>query len=119
MRLPDFICIGAMRCGTTTLWSLLASMTDIYLPDRKELHYFDMDYEKGLEYYSTFFRDAADIQKCGEFSPDYLPIHYCRDRVKLDIPNVRLFLEIPSPEHGLIIDLVCVGALKICHLKRP
>lgn len=41
IRLPDFICIGAMRCGTTTLWDFLSAMPDIYLPTQKELHFFD------------------------------------------------------------------------------
>lgn len=38
---PDFLCIGAPRTGTTWLYQTLSQHPDIYLPRRKELHYFD------------------------------------------------------------------------------
>ena len=82
MRFPDFICIGAMRCGTTTLWNLMVDLPDVYMPDTKVLHFFDKDYDLGLEYYSRHFQGAAPNQICGEFTPDYLPISCCPQRIK-------------------------------------
>ncbi|MFA5114041.1 MAG: sulfotransferase [Candidatus Margulisiibacteriota bacterium] len=41
MILPNFICIGAQRAGTTWLHRMLLSHPGIYLPAQKELHYFD------------------------------------------------------------------------------
>jgi hypothetical protein len=41
--LPDFLGIGAQKCGTTWLYANLLCREDIWLPPVKELHYFDCD----------------------------------------------------------------------------
>lgn len=38
---PDFLGIGAPRAGTTWLWVNLGKHPNIWMPPRKELHYFD------------------------------------------------------------------------------
>jgi len=74
-RLPDFVCIGGMRCGSTTLWHLLNRHPEIFLPEEKELHYFDDArgrYERGGEWYAKQFAAAEESQVCGEVTPSYL-----------------------------------------------
>ena len=39
----DFLGIGAQKAGTTWLWSVLKTHPDVWMPPRKELHYFDRD----------------------------------------------------------------------------
>ena len=41
--MPDFLCIGAPRSGTSWLYYQLHDRKDIFLPPVKELHYFDRD----------------------------------------------------------------------------
>lgn len=41
MALPQFLCIGAQKAGTTWLFEKLASHPSIWMPPIKELHYFD------------------------------------------------------------------------------
>jgi hypothetical protein len=40
-KYPDFLCIGAQKAGTTWLHNVLKIHPDIWLPDRKEIHFFD------------------------------------------------------------------------------
>lgn len=40
-NLPDFLGIGGARCGSTWLYTNLKAHPEIWLPPRKELHYFD------------------------------------------------------------------------------
>jgi hypothetical protein len=42
--LPSFLGIGAQRSGTTWLHAMLSSHPGLWLPHRKELHYFDQKY---------------------------------------------------------------------------
>ena len=37
----DFLGIGAQKAGTTWLWSILKTHPDVWMPPKKELHYFD------------------------------------------------------------------------------
>jgi len=39
--LPDFLCIGAQKAGTSWLYVLLQEHPEIWMPPIKELHYFD------------------------------------------------------------------------------
>ena len=41
MQTIDFLGIGAPRAGTTWLWNILFHHPNIWMPPRKELHYFD------------------------------------------------------------------------------
>ena len=55
----DFFCIGAQKAGTTTLHDILVQHPQLYLPSKKEAHFFDINerYTKGLDYYfKTFFQ---------------------------------------------------------------
>lgn len=55
----DFICVGTQKAGTTTLHDVLKKHPNIYLPERKEAHFFDMDerFDKGLDWWmGTFFQ---------------------------------------------------------------
>jgi len=73
--LPNFLCVGAQKAGTTTLYNILKQHPDIYLPDVKELHYFDKDdnFKLGLEWYSKYFVNGYNNQKViGEITPSYI-----------------------------------------------
>jgi hypothetical protein len=41
MSLPNFVCIGAQKAGTTWLYEMLSQNPSIWLPPLKEVHFFD------------------------------------------------------------------------------
>jgi len=49
MRKIDFLGIGAHKCATTWLWYVLRSHEQVWVPHKKEIHYFD----RNPEYPST------------------------------------------------------------------
>ena len=82
MARPNFLGIGAARCGTTTLARLLAEHPQVSFPrsERKELHFFDeQDVNKRNmeEYFKRFDANVA----VGEFTPSYLFDPKCRDLI--------------------------------------
>lgn len=44
---PDFLCIGAQKAGTSWLYDMLRQHPDIWLPDIKEVHYYDYHFGEG------------------------------------------------------------------------
>ena len=98
MALPTFIGIGAQKAGSTWLHQLLSSHPDIYMPhSRKEVHYFDWHYHKGLEWYQDFFADAASAKALGEISPDYLHEPQVPQRMVELLPRAKLIVILRNP----------------------
>ncbi|MBL0921391.1 MAG: sulfotransferase [Phycisphaerales bacterium] len=74
MRLPDFLLIGAMKCGTTTLFMDLCAHPRVFMPDDKEPHNLCDDNvltDEGRREYAALFAPARPDQKCGEASTGY------------------------------------------------
>ena len=105
--LPDFIIIGAMKCGTTSLYSYLASHPQVLPASEKEVHYFDCDsYSLGMAWYKAHFPTL--IRKyfqsknrnniiVGEASPYYLFFPKAHIRVEECIPNIKLIIMLRNP----------------------
>lgn len=70
----NFVCIGAQKAGTTTLAEILGQHPDICIPPIKETKFFlfDQDYEKGKEFYDSYFTNYQGQKAVGEFDPDYM-----------------------------------------------
>jgi hypothetical protein len=98
--LPDFIVIGAPRCGTSSLYKYLSEHPDVLPAFRKELHFFDRHYIKGLFWYRSnlpLIRRLGGVRITGEATPNYLVHPYVPDRIRSVIPNVKLIVLLRNP----------------------
>lgn len=101
--LPNFLVIGAPRCGTTWIGENLRQHPDIHMPARKELHFFDRHYDRGIAHYEAAFSDWKGEKAVGEATPDYLHGFYTahgRDVAELiekHLPNVKLIASLRNP----------------------
>jgi hypothetical protein len=101
-RLPDFMIIGAAKCGTTTLHEWLSRNPDIFMTDPKEPEFFSKDeiYERGLEYYCSLFAAAKPHQICGEGSTTYTRWPHTADastRIADLLPRTRFIYLMRNP----------------------
>jgi len=96
---PDFIIIGAQKCGTSTLFKHLRKHQDIKLPKKKELHFFDENFSMGLEWYLRFFnkKDVPAPVCTGEASPYYFFHPLAPVRIFNTIPGIKLILLLRDP----------------------
>jgi len=101
MKSPNFLIIGAEKSGTTWLHDRLQRHPDIFMPDVKELHYFNHrnsnlevpgnNYEKrDLEWYEAHFEEAEEESAIGEATPMYLCDPKAPARIHEAIPDVKL-----------------------------
>jgi hypothetical protein len=71
-QLPDFVIIGTQRGGTTSLYRYLTQHPDVGTALRKDVHFFDRYYEKGMDWYLAHFPVRGETPVVGEASPYYL-----------------------------------------------
>ena len=91
MALPDFIIVGAMKCGTSTLAAQLDAQPGIFMTTPKEPNYFSDDdvFAKGATWYQDLFSGAADGDIKGEAST-----HYTKQPLHPDaLPRMRQMLD--------------------------
>ena len=94
---PDFIVIGAARSGTTWIAKNLGSHPEVYVPFKKELHFFDNHYEEGWSFYENFFKDCGGARAIGEATPAYLHKTIAAGRIKEHLPNAKLVVSLRNP----------------------
>ena len=101
MSLPTFLVIGAQRAGTSLLHQILLGHPEVYVPrERKEVHYFDRYFERGVAWYEGYFpaADAArSYRAIGEITPDYLATEEAPARIHALLPACRLIAILRNP----------------------
>lgn len=60
---PHFLIIGAQKSGTTSLYNYLIEHPLIIPALNKEIHFFDIYFEKGLNWYLSHFPSLDSITK--------------------------------------------------------
>ena len=97
-QLPDFIGIGAMKAGTTSLATYLFRHPSVGPPRRKEIHYFDSpEFQLGEGWYRAHFPVRRPGMLTGEASPYYLTPPPCPRRVHALVPGARLVVMLRNP----------------------
>ena len=106
--LPNFIVIGAMKCGTTSLWGYLKQHPDIHLPHGiKNIEYFDSNanWKRGLTFYKKHFETNNNTYSIGEISTEYTKHPHTKDVAKnmyATLPDVKIIYLIRHPLERLV-----------------
>lgn len=105
--LPDFLIIGAQRCGTTSLHALLGEHSRVLPAWGKEIHYFDRQSKKSASWYRSYFpswpyQRTLSALRHGtvltfEATPDYLFYPDAARRAAALLPNARLIVLLRNP----------------------
>lgn len=95
--LPNFIIVGAMKGGTTSLAHMLRRHPDIYMPKR-EVHFFDKpDYRGGAAAYATRFTGRQQELAIGEKTPTYSHHPAVAVRIAQLLPEVKIIWILREP----------------------
>ena len=102
MSTPDFLVIGAMKCGTSTLAAQLASQSGVFVTNPKEPNFFSDDdiYLRGPDWYAALFQEASADEVKGEASTHYTKLPTYPEtiaRMRAMLPAPRLIYLIRNP----------------------
>jgi hypothetical protein len=114
-NIPDVFVIGFSKCGTTSLYEYFSRHKDIYVPDKKELHYHSYP---SLKNFIGGSGDKFVVKDVCKKEDEYLQ-HYKlagKTQVKIDISPSYVFF--PSSISSIIA--LCGSSAKIiCLVKHP
>jgi hypothetical protein len=102
-RLPNFLVVGAMKAGTTSLYNYLRDHPQIFMPETKEVNFFNplRNWRLGVQWYEQQFKDANDdVVAIGEASTSYTKFPWINDvpaRVSSVLGNIRLIYVVRDP----------------------
>jgi len=105
---------GASKSGTTALYYYLKQHPDLFLPEKKELHYFSRsdiehcfngpgdkgildDIPKNYAEYIKHYSKAASHQLCIDISPSYLYHSKSSARIKQQFPDSKIVFILRNP----------------------
>lgn len=94
--LPNTLIIGAMKCGTTSLFDYLVQHPQVCGARTKELHYFDSQHDKGARWYRANFACRGE-KVVVESSPYYFFHPLAPARAAALVPDARLILLLRNP----------------------
>jgi hypothetical protein len=96
---PDFLILGAMKCGTTSLSLYLKMHPSILWPNKKELHYYSQLRTKTwtLEDYVKQFPETPSGTITGEATPVYLRLPEAPAQVAADFPGMKFLVILRNP----------------------
>lgn len=112
--LPTFVCVGASKCGTTSLYHYLRQHPDIFLPEQKELHFHsaaELNKRSNgpgtgavlanicttLDAYNEHYRHARPGQLRGDISPSYFNHPGAAGSIASKLHNPRIIIMLRNP----------------------
>jgi len=94
---PNFIIIGAQKCGTTSLYQYLIQHPQIVPASQKEVHFFDLNFVKGMDWYRQQFQPFSEGLITGEASPYYIFHPLVAQRIYEFFPQIKLIALLRNP----------------------
>lgn len=112
--LPNFFIVGAAKCGTSSLDQYLSQHPEIYIPPKKEAHYFSIDSfprtftgpgDEGMNLYTIrkknlyaqLFEVSETYRAVGESSVFYLYYPGTAKRIYAEIPDAKIIILLRNP----------------------
>ncbi|MBX6321654.1 MAG: sulfotransferase domain-containing protein [Rhodospirillaceae bacterium] len=104
---PDFLVVGAQKAGTSSLFHYLIAHGSYLRPVLKETNYFDVNYDRGLAWYLSYFpslarkraREAATGGPVitGESATYYVIHPWAPVRIRQNFPAAKIIIMMRDP----------------------
>ncbi|GFN81464.1 sulfotransferase [Plakobranchus ocellatus] len=104
-RFPTAIVIGARKAGTRAILRFIGLHPDV-VTSRRETHFFDREYDQGLEWYRQQMPKSLPSQMTIEKTPNYLVDWDTPQRVYNFNASIKLILIVRNPISRTVSDYV-------------
>ena len=113
--LPNFLVIGQQKCGTTFLYYYLIQHPNILPSVKKEIHFWEDNFNLGLDWYAAHFPyiEAEQNYITGEATANYINSLDIAENIYKYIPNLKLIVLLRNPIDRTISNYYMNYQLKI------
>ena len=97
---PNFLLIGAPKCGSTSLWKVLRQHPNVFMPEEKEPNFFASDDKYSEAEYRALFNGSDSYTAVGEASVAYSLVERnpgAPERIAERVPSARLLYIVRHP----------------------
>jgi len=101
--LPDFVIVGTMKAGTTSLAGNLRRHPEIFMP-KGEVKFFNDHWHKGIAWYREIFAEGAG-KLSGEKTPDYMRLRRYMKRIHTVVPDAKIIVLLRDPVARLMSEI--------------
>ena len=104
---PDFLIIGVLKCGTSSLYKYLTQHPKIVPALQKELYYFNRSSQTGEIYWNWYLSNFISTSNndsflTGEATPTYISYQGTAQKVFDSLPNIKLIVLLRNPVARII-----------------
>ena len=92
-----FLYIGPDKSGSTWLYEIFKQHPQIFVPEIKDIYFFDRYYHKGWNWYLSFFKGSEGYKAVGEISHDYMFSIEAMNRIRNNLPEAKIFTVLRNP----------------------
>lgn len=89
--------IGPQKSATTWVYNCLSEHKEVFVPDKNNIHYYDINYYKGQEWYSEFYEEARQEQVLLDPTMTYIRSPWAPRRIAEDNPDAKIMLCLRDP----------------------
>lgn len=108
MPLPDFVIVGAQKAGTSSIFRYLCGLPAVAEPRRKEIHFFDKFFDRGVGWYRDQFppfegqAEHRAGSMTGEATPYYLFHPLALERMREVVPDTKVIVLLRDPRRRAV-----------------
>lgn len=95
--MKNFVVAGMPRGGTTFLYHNLQRHPSIHVPFRKEVNYFNVNYDLGEKWYRDLYKKATPDQYWADVSPPCFLTPEADDAIKKFNPDSKIIISVRDP----------------------
>ncbi len=95
--LPDFFVLGPPKTASTSLHYYLGQHPEVFMAEKKETRFFDLDFDKGIPFYQKYFESAQKGVRKGEATPTYAFLPFVAKRIYDLNPEAKLIFTFRNP----------------------
>ena len=104
-KLPDFIVMGAPKCGTSAAYHYLSQHPDVFIPKAKEQHFFctDLQTQKpiGFREYQGSFAGYKDEKRIGDVAVLYMYSKTAIHEIKKLLGDIQVVCLLRNPVEAI------------------